>query len=151
MDFGGAELRHSGSSSARSSSTSPSAAAAAAAAAQSKEAKQEAQLPESKQLQQDFNIRGWNLSSIYLGKSDRFCKNEFFRKISLALLCAILLAGTISLPPVWNRINPPYLCKKEGIVLRCPHVKDAPSSLGESILCNNFVECHVQKGVIFFY
>ncbi|GLJ36753.1 hypothetical protein SUGI_0740160 [Cryptomeria japonica] len=118
MDLGGAELRHSGSASARSSSSS-SPSAAAAAAAQSKE--KETQSPQAKQ-QQDFKIKGWNFSSIYLGKDDRI-----YRKISIVLLCAVVLAATISLPPVWNRINPPYLCKKEGIVLHCPHVKDTPS------------------------
>ncbi|KAF5195079.1 O-fucosyltransferase, partial [Thalictrum thalictroides] len=48
-------------------------------------------------------------------------------KISLALLSLLLLAGFISLPLIWNRLNAPYLCKKDGIVLRCPRVKESPS------------------------
>ncbi|KAL5724925.1 hypothetical protein ACHQM5_008127 [Ranunculus cassubicifolius] len=48
-------------------------------------------------------------------------------KISLALLCLCVLAGFISIPLIWNRLNAPYLCKKDGIVLRCPRVKESPS------------------------
>jgi len=108
-------MRHSGSSSSPSSS-SPS-----------KQAKEEAEAEEEKEELHNLKFRGWNLSSLYFWKDDRLSRTEVFRKLSLALLCAILLAGFISLPPVWNRLNPPYLCKKEGIVLRCPHVKDTPS------------------------
>lgn len=110
-------MRHSGSSSSPSSS-SPS-----------KQAKEEAEVGEEEEKEELHNLkfRGWNLSSLYFWKDDRLSRPEVFRKLSLALLCALLLAGFISLPPVWNRLNPPYLCKKEGIVLRCPHVKDIPS------------------------
>lgn len=110
-------MRHSGSSSSPSSS-SPS-----------KQAKEEAEVEEEEEKEGIHNLkfRGWNLSSLYFWKDDRLSRPEVFRKLSLALLCALLLAGLISLPPVWNRLNPPYLCKKEGIVLRCPHVKDTPS------------------------
>lgn len=110
-------MRHSGSSSSPSSS-SPS-----------KQAKEEAEVEEEEEKEEIHNLkfRGWNLSSLYFWKDDRLSRPEVFRKLSLALLCALLLAGFISLPPVWNRLNPPYLCKKEGIVLRCPHVKDTPS------------------------
>lgn len=110
-------MRHSGSSSSPSSS-SPS-----------KQAKEEADVEEEEEKEEIHNLkfRGWNLSSLYFWKDDRLSRPEVFRKLSLALLCALLLAGFISLPPVWNRLNPPYLCKKEGIVLRCPHVKDTPS------------------------
>lgn len=110
-------MRHSGSSSSPSSS-SPS-----------KQAKEEAEVEEKEEKEEIHNLkfRGWNLSSLYFWKDDRLSRPEVFRKLSLALLCALLLAGFISLPPVWNRLNPPYLCKKEGIVLRCPHVKDTPS------------------------
>ncbi|KAF8408330.1 hypothetical protein HHK36_007479 [Tetracentron sinense] len=48
-------------------------------------------------------------------------------RISLALLFFILIAGLISIPSIWNRLNAPYLCKKDGIVLRCPRVKEPPS------------------------
>lgn len=110
-------MRHSGSSSSPSSS-SPS-----------KQAKEEAEAEEEEEKEElhNFKFRGWNLSTLYFWKDDRLSRTEVFRKLSLAFLCAILLAGFISLPPVWNRLNPPYLCKKEGIVLRCPHVKDTPS------------------------
>lgn len=110
-------MRHSGSSSSPSSS-SPS-----------KQAKEEAEVEEEEEKEEIHNLkfRGWNPSSLYFWKDDRLSRPEVFRKLSLALLCALLLAGFISLPPVWNRLNPPYLCKKEGIVLRCPHVKDTPS------------------------
>lgn len=109
-------MRHSGSSSSPSSS-SPS-----------KQAKEEAEVEEEeKEELHNLKFRGWNLSSLYFWKDDRLSRAEVFRKLSLALFCALLLAGFISLPPIWNRLNPPYLCKKEGIVLRCPHVKDTPS------------------------
>lgn len=109
-------MRHSGSSSSPSSS-SPS-----------KQAKEEAEVEEEeKEELHNLKFRGWNLSSLYFWKDDRLSRAEVFRKLSLAFFCALLLAGFISLPPIWNRLNPPYLCKKEGIVLRCPHVKDTPS------------------------
>ncbi|KAF6157502.1 hypothetical protein GIB67_004440 [Kingdonia uniflora] len=48
-------------------------------------------------------------------------------KILLALLSLTLIVGFVSFPSIWNRLNAPYLCKKDGILLRCPHVKETPS------------------------
>lgn len=48
-------------------------------------------------------------------------------RISLVLFSLCLLIGIISIPLIWNRLNAPYLCKKDGIVLRCPRVKEPPS------------------------
>ncbi|KAF9603434.1 hypothetical protein IFM89_036135 [Coptis chinensis] len=48
-------------------------------------------------------------------------------KISIPILSLLILLGFVSIPLVWNHLNAPYLCKKDGIVLRCPRVKEAPS------------------------
>lgn len=48
-------------------------------------------------------------------------------RISLILLAAIALAGLISVFSIFNHLNSPYLCKKVGIVLHCPRVKEPPS------------------------
>ncbi|XP_028114627.1 protein PECTIC ARABINOGALACTAN SYNTHESIS-RELATED-like isoform X2 [Camellia sinensis] len=48
-------------------------------------------------------------------------------KISLCLLLLVLLAGLISVFSILNRLNAPYLCQKDGIVLQCPRVKEPPS------------------------
>lgn len=48
-------------------------------------------------------------------------------KISLFLIFLLVLAGLIAVFSVFNRLNAPYLCKKDGIVLHCPRVKEPPS------------------------
>ncbi|XP_071928579.1 protein PECTIC ARABINOGALACTAN SYNTHESIS-RELATED isoform X2 [Coffea arabica] len=48
-------------------------------------------------------------------------------KISVFVLCLIFLAAIISVSSIVNRLNAPYLCKKDGIVLHCPRVKEHPS------------------------
>ncbi|XP_077227342.1 protein PECTIC ARABINOGALACTAN SYNTHESIS-RELATED-like [Tasmannia lanceolata] len=53
--------------------------------------------------------------------------NDISYKIFLVLLSIILFAVLISIPSIWNRLNAPYLCSKDGIVLRCPRVKEPPS------------------------
>ncbi|KAL5759971.1 hypothetical protein ACOSP7_018474 [Xanthoceras sorbifolium] len=52
-------------------------------------------------------------------------------RISLFLVVFIIIAGLISVLSILNRLNAPYLCKKDGIVLHCPRVKEA-SSLWEN-------------------
>ncbi|GAV90550.1 O-FucT domain-containing protein [Cephalotus follicularis] len=47
--------------------------------------------------------------------------------ISLLLLLLLLLVGLISAFSIVKRLNSPYLCKKDGIVLHCPRVKESPS------------------------
>ncbi|GLJ08762.1 hypothetical protein SUGI_0095270 [Cryptomeria japonica] len=56
-----------------------------------------------------------------------YCWMDLRRTVLLILLCALLLFAIFSLPPVWNSLNSPYLCSKDGIFLRCPHVKESPS------------------------
>ncbi|ERN13854.1 hypothetical protein AMTRI_Chr06g176430 [Amborella trichopoda] len=48
-------------------------------------------------------------------------------KIALISLFLLLVAAFVSLPPVWNSLNAPYLCRKVGITLQCPRVKEPPS------------------------
>lgn len=48
-------------------------------------------------------------------------------KISLFLLIAVILAGLLSVSSILNRLSGPYLCRKDGIVLHCPRVKEPPS------------------------
>lgn len=45
----------------------------------------------------------------------------------LALLAVFLLVGILSLPSFWDLIHPPFLCKKDGIALRCPPIHETPS------------------------
>ncbi|CAL9055796.1 protein PECTIC ARABINOGALACTAN SYNTHESIS-RELATED [Musa acuminata AAA Group] len=52
-------------------------------------------------------------------------------RILVAFLAFLVLAGFLSLPSLWSRLNAPYLCRKEGIVLHCPRVKE-PQSLWEN-------------------
>ncbi|KAK6922303.1 GDP-fucose protein O-fucosyltransferase [Dillenia turbinata] len=48
-------------------------------------------------------------------------------KISFCLLFLALLASVIFLSWIFSQWNAPYLCKKDGIVLNCPRVKEPPS------------------------
>ncbi|KAJ4710989.1 O-fucosyltransferase family protein [Melia azedarach] len=48
-------------------------------------------------------------------------------RISLFLVLFIVVVGVISVFSIVNHLNAPYLCKKDGIVLHCPRVKEAPS------------------------
>jgi hypothetical protein len=43
-------------------------------------------------------------------------------KISLLLILILAIASLISVYGIINHLNAPYLCKKDGIVLNCPHV-----------------------------
>ncbi|OAY34452.1 protein PECTIC ARABINOGALACTAN SYNTHESIS-RELATED [Manihot esculenta] len=52
-------------------------------------------------------------------------------RISLFLLGIIVLAAVISVFSIFHQLNAPYLCKKDGIVLHCPYVKE-PASLWEN-------------------
>ncbi|XP_009602874.1 protein PECTIC ARABINOGALACTAN SYNTHESIS-RELATED-like [Nicotiana tabacum] len=48
-------------------------------------------------------------------------------KISLFLLVFIILSLLVAISSVVHRLNAPYLCKKDGITLQCPRVKESPS------------------------
>lgn len=48
-------------------------------------------------------------------------------KISISLVSLLILVGVISVFTILNKLNSPYLCKKDGIVLHCPHVKESAS------------------------
>lgn len=48
-------------------------------------------------------------------------------KISIFLVSLLILVGVISVFTILNKLNSPYLCKKDGIVLHCPHVKESAS------------------------
>lgn len=48
-------------------------------------------------------------------------------RLSLFVLLLILLAAGFLVSSIVRRLNAPYLCKKDGIVLHCPRVKDATS------------------------
>lgn len=48
-------------------------------------------------------------------------------KLSLFLIIALVVAGFVSVSSIISRLNAPYLCKKDGITLHCPRVKEEPS------------------------
>ncbi|KAF8015606.1 hypothetical protein BT93_H1199 [Corymbia citriodora subsp. variegata] len=48
-------------------------------------------------------------------------------RIPIFLLLVVALVGLISIFSIVHRLNTPYLCWKDGIVLRCPRVKEPPS------------------------
>ncbi|XP_058787017.1 protein PECTIC ARABINOGALACTAN SYNTHESIS-RELATED-like [Vicia villosa] len=48
-------------------------------------------------------------------------------KISLFFTLLLVLAGLLGLFTILHKLNSPYLCKKDGIVLHCPHVKESAS------------------------
>ncbi|XP_017616111.1 protein PECTIC ARABINOGALACTAN SYNTHESIS-RELATED-like [Gossypium arboreum] len=61
----------------------------------------------------------------FLNDDPRFSQHG--SRISLLLLVFIAVAGLISFFSILQRLNSPYLCKKDGIVLHCPRVKENPS------------------------
>ncbi|GFP97515.1 uncharacterized protein at1g04910 [Phtheirospermum japonicum] len=58
---------------------------------------------------------------------DLYRPHPYRSKISILILVALLFAAVISVSSVVKRLNAPYLCKKDGITLHCPHVKETPS------------------------
>ncbi|WJX39645.1 hypothetical protein P8452_27167 [Trifolium repens] len=48
-------------------------------------------------------------------------------RISIFITLLLILVGLISLFTILHKLNSPYLCKKDGIVLHCPHVKESAS------------------------
>ncbi|XP_004502388.1 protein PECTIC ARABINOGALACTAN SYNTHESIS-RELATED [Cicer arietinum] len=48
-------------------------------------------------------------------------------RISIFFALLLLLVALLSLFTILNKLNSPYLCKKDGIVLHCPHVKESAS------------------------
>ncbi|KAL4347845.1 hypothetical protein GQ457_17G013700 [Hibiscus cannabinus] len=69
----------------------------------------------------------WQLHSIspFFKDDPRFSQRG--SRISLFVLILIAIAGLISIFSILYRLKSPYLCKKDGIVLHCPHVKEKPS------------------------
>ncbi|KAL4348013.1 hypothetical protein GQ457_17G001050 [Hibiscus cannabinus] len=61
----------------------------------------------------------------FLNDDPRFSQHS--SRISLLLLLLIAVAGLISVFSILQRLTSPYLCKKDGIVLHCPRVKEKPS------------------------
>ncbi|KAK1318438.1 Uncharacterized protein QJS10_CPB04g01564 [Acorus calamus] len=53
--------------------------------------------------------------------------NDATNKVIVGVLSLLLVLGLFSLPSLWTHLNGPYLCHKDGIILRCPHVKEEPS------------------------
>ncbi|KAK9104326.1 hypothetical protein Scep_021170 [Stephania cephalantha] len=84
---------------------------------------------DDRHVSRDRYRRYWHqvqsLASPYFGDEVRSSR------ISLALLGLVVFAVLISIPSIWIRLNEPYLCRKDGIVLRCPRVKE-PFSLWEN-------------------
>uniref|UniRef100_A0A803PH02 Alpha-galactosidase n=1 Tax=Cannabis sativa TaxID=3483 RepID=A0A803PH02_CANSA len=121
-----AELRHSSSIGARSSSSPMK--------------RDEDSSPLISDTQSDDDARGRH---VHKDRGDRsFCSyfhslcpflNEDVRvstqssRISLFLLVFVVLVASISIFSVVRRLNTPYLCRKDGIVLHCPQVKESPS------------------------
>ncbi|KAJ8758866.1 hypothetical protein K2173_002645 [Erythroxylum novogranatense] len=62
----------------------------------------------------------------YFGDDPRFSLHSL-RTPSLIVLAILVFAGLTSVYSIYNRLNTPYLCRKDGIVLRCPHVDEPPS------------------------
>ncbi|KAL8550583.1 hypothetical protein ACS0TY_009130 [Phlomoides rotata] len=58
---------------------------------------------------------------------DLYRAHPYRSKISILILVAVALAAVISVSSVIKRLNAPYLCRKDGITLHCPHVKEPPS------------------------
>ncbi|XP_056171069.1 protein PECTIC ARABINOGALACTAN SYNTHESIS-RELATED isoform X1 [Syzygium oleosum] len=52
-------------------------------------------------------------------------------RIAIFLLLVVALVGLISIFSIVRHLNAPYLCRKDGIVLHCPRVKE-PTSLWEN-------------------
>ncbi|KAJ4877915.1 O-fucosyltransferase family protein [Raphanus sativus] len=48
-------------------------------------------------------------------------------KVSIFLVLFLSVASLISVYAIVNHLNAAYLCKKDGIVLNCPHVKESAS------------------------
>ncbi|CAI8598167.1 unnamed protein product [Vicia faba] len=48
-------------------------------------------------------------------------------RISMFFTLLLVLAGLLGLFTILHKLNSPYLCKKDGIVLHCPHVKESAS------------------------
>ncbi|XP_020547460.1 uncharacterized protein At1g04910 [Sesamum indicum] len=64
----------------------------------------------------------------YLFPNDDLYRSHPHRsKISLVILVAVVFAAVFSVTSVVRRLNAPYLCRKDGITLHCPHVKEPPS------------------------
>eukprot|EP00250_Pteridium_aquilinum_P005433 c15523_g1_i1 orf=150-1766(+) len=70
---------------------------------------------------------GTPLLSVKEDKEDRSNSYALLYKALLALLAIALLLGAFSVPSLWDLINPPFLCMKDGIALRCPPVREPPS------------------------
>ncbi|KAH7415968.1 hypothetical protein KP509_14G069100 [Ceratopteris richardii] len=60
-------------------------------------------------------------------KQERPLQNPFLYQAFFAFVAVFLLLVIFSPSSVWDLINPPFLCQKDGIYLRCPPVRETPS------------------------
>ncbi|CAN0896300.1 Protein PECTIC ARABINOGALACTAN SYNTHESIS-RELATED [Linum grandiflorum] len=67
----------------------------------------------------------------FLGDDLRFWYQN--SRISMILLGVVAFVGLISIFSVFHRLNAPYLCKKDGIVLHCPHVSSSHCSKDQNV------------------
>ncbi|KAI3452660.1 hypothetical protein Pfo_009324 [Paulownia fortunei] len=67
------------------------------------------------------------LPHYFFPNDDLYRPHPHRSKISILILVAVVFAAVISVSSVVKRLNAPYLCRKDGITLHCPHVKESPS------------------------
>ncbi|KAF5741109.1 hypothetical protein HS088_TW10G00104 [Tripterygium wilfordii] len=68
-----------------------------------------------------------NFNSIcpFLSEDPRVSKHA--SRISMCFLGLVALGAAILIFFIYNQLNAPYLCQKDGVVLHCPHVNDRTS------------------------
>ncbi|XP_012855174.1 PREDICTED: uncharacterized protein At1g04910 [Erythranthe guttata] len=71
------------------------------------------------------------LPHYFFPNDDLYRPHPHRSKISILILAAVVFAAVLSVSSVVKRLNAPYLCRKDGITLQCPHVKES-SSLWEN-------------------
>ncbi|CAA0818263.1 O-fucosyltransferase family protein [Striga hermonthica] len=128
-----AELRHSSSIGSRSTS-SPSAASVApsplSADHHSSAAEDDDDDNGRDRYSRDRSFRSYFqpfLPQYFSPNDDLYRPHPHRSKISILVLIAVVFTAVISVSSVVKRLNAPYLCKKDGITLQCPHVKETPS------------------------
>ncbi|XP_075523907.1 protein PECTIC ARABINOGALACTAN SYNTHESIS-RELATED [Primulina tabacum] len=69
----------------------------------------------------------------FIPSDDLYRPHAYGSKISIFILVSLALAAMIAISSLVKGLNAPYLCRKDGITLQCPHVKES-SSLWENPL-----------------
>ncbi|XP_039069531.1 protein PECTIC ARABINOGALACTAN SYNTHESIS-RELATED-like isoform X2 [Hibiscus syriacus] len=69
----------------------------------------------------------WQIHSFFYSFKDDPRFSQRGSRISLFVLILVAIVGLISIFSILHRLNSPYLCKKDGIVLHCPRAKEKPS------------------------